>query len=161
MDRLLHPARVSLRPLERFADPRICQIDLDAPSYDTTGLPLHGENVPVDQMKSNRLMPFKDKAERKFISLIRRRTKTLIEMDASHFWASGYFALHFKLRSKSDRAKIKRIVQQALAECGGFQTLEEWLELRKGRKNNRVVGFSGTGSYIRCTSGSICNPAYL
>ena len=101
-----------------------------------------------------------DGGEEKFVRYLRRHTKTLIEVDGSHFWVSGYYAVHFYLKSKKDRAKMKRLVQEAIQAAGGFMTLGYWLSVRKGRQSNRFVGASGSGSNIRLV-GSLFNPAYL
>lgn len=138
---ILKPWFLTVRKKERFADPRIMQIDLDADYLITKA-------HPDKSIHSDRVMPLKKTKD--FISILRRKTRTFKAFDDTHFWVAGYYALHFYLKSEKDRSKMKKIVSEAVKEAGGFMDFDSWYEMHN-KKNCRILQYNGTGSGITQT----------
>lgn len=138
---ILRPWTVSMRKKERYEDPRYMQIDLDADYLITKA-------HPDTSIHSDRVMPLKN--IKRFIGHLRRATKTLKHFDDSHFWVSGYYAIHFYLKSEKDRLKIKKLVSDAVNKSGGFMGFDTWYA-QHNKKHCRIVQYNGTGSGIKQT----------
>lgn len=138
---------VELRAKERFADPRICQVDLNPDWVNTS-------QHPDKSIHSDRVMPMVNYG--KFCRILMRKTKTLRQIDDSHFWVSGYYAIYFYLASKKDRMKIKSIVRAAVIESGGFMNFDNWYK-EHAKPRMRMVQYNGTGRGITQTSNNLHN----
>ncbi len=139
------PFIVTIRKKEKWADPRELQIDVDPDWVNTS-------KHPDKSIHSDRVMPFIDFG--KFCTLLKGKTKTFKAVNDSHFWVSGYYALHFYLKSAKDRLKIKKFVKEAVVESGGFMKFENWYE-QHNKKHTRIIQFNGTGSSITKTSDNL------
>lgn len=135
------PWSLTIRTKERFADPRILQINLDADYLIT-------KNHPDKSIHSDRVMPMIAFGD--FCKIIKRKTKCFKQIDDSHFWVSGYYAIYFYLKSDKDRMKIKKLVRDAVIESGGFMTFDKWYA-EHNKKRTRILQYNGTGSGITNT----------
>ena len=115
---------ISIIKNEIYHDVRYVQIDLSAPSIDTSK---HSDK----SVHNDRVMPLVD--IQKLSDMLDKKTKAYKGMDNSHFWVSGYYAIYFHVRGKKDRIKIKKIVKDAVIESGGFMSWNDWYkEHQKG-----------------------------
>jgi hypothetical protein len=148
----IRPGSITIRKRKRYSDPRALQIDLDTDWVNT-------KEHPDKSIHSDRVMPMANM--KKFLSLIKRKTKTFRGIDASHFWVSGYYALYFYMQSKNDSRKIKQIVQAAYKESGGSMSFDAWY-IEHNKKHTRIMQYNGTGSGITKTYDNLPNHiAYL
>lgn len=158
MNTILEPQRrakhITIRPLERYGDPRKYQIDIDAPIVEMANLLPPLKN---GELECERVMPLLN--QEKFVRLLRRKTKLFAAIDDSHFWVSSYYALYFSGRSPLNRTRIRALVKQCLEESGGFMKPEEWIAVKEHRKGGRVMIASGTGSHMQLFT--TANPTYL
>lgn len=132
---------ITLRRKEKYADPRILYVELTADH-------LHTKNHPDTSIHNDRVMPLV--SIKKFCSKLRAKTRTFKTIDDSHFWVSGYYCLRFYLKSAKDRAKIKKLVAEALSESGGFMGFDAWYEKHTGG-HTRILQYNGSGSGITNT----------
>lgn len=134
--------KVTIAPRKRYEDPRIIQVNVDMPLIWCYGK----EGWDGKSPDENRVMSLRNL--KKFVKEIQKRTRTIKDMNDSHYWVSGYLEVWFYMKSKGDRKMTKRIVQEALKESGGFMTWEEWLKEHK-RPKMQMWSFHGTGSNIQ------------
>lgn len=143
---------LNLLPLEKYgdeSDPRHCRVDLTAPYI---------WMEPDGDIACGRVMPLLDEA--KFCRILKAGSKTFAGLDATHFWVSGYYAVHFDSTRKINRKAMKALVQKAIKESGGFMTPEIWLNgHNKNKKGMRMIVATGSGSSIR-VSGLCGDPAF-
>lgn len=137
---VLKPWNLTLRPIEKYTDPRCIQIDLAA-DYVIT------KNHPDESIHSDRVMPLV--SLKKFLSILHRKTKTFKTIDNSHFWVSGYYALYF-YAPKKDRGRVKKLVKEAVIESGGCMLFDEWYK-QHNKNRTSIVQYNGTGSGIAQT----------
>ncbi len=130
--------KISIRKKQRYSDPRELQIDLDADCVST-------DNHPDISIHGGRVMPMVD--YEKFCKILSQKTKTFKEIDSSHFWVSGYYALYFYVKCKKDGLKIKKLVAEAIIESGGFMSFDDWY-VEHNKKHTRIIQFNGTGRGI-------------
>ena len=137
---------IFLNPIAgKYSDPKIATIRLEAPVVDVS-CPWPQSDDPY-RTNENRVMPLK--SLKKFGAALKRQTSTF-EIDARYFWVSGAYEINFRLRSKLDRSKVKAWVKKALAESGGFETVDEWMTNRdKNYSKTRFITASGSGSGIK------------